>query len=123
MIQNTSNRYSPTFKAIKTISISDKYKQILHIIICEIEDFTNGNKLFKEIGKGMFSRVYQMNTFKNIIFKQTLSSDTYEAEEKALKLAPQKIKNSQKFIGRFFDDVRNEYFILTTRVSGKKSNP
>lgn len=123
MIQNTSNRYSPTFKAIKTISISDKYKQMLPSIICEIEDFTNGNKLFKEIGKGMFSRVYQMNTFKNIIFKQTLSSDTYEAEEKALKLAPQKIKNSQKFIGRFFDDVRNEYFILTTRVSGKKANP
>ena len=123
MIQNTYNKYSPTFKAIRTISISDKYKPIVPKIICEIENFTKSNKGFREIGEGMFSRVYQMNIIKNIVFKQTLGSDTYEVEEKALKMAPEKIKNSEKFIGRFFDDIKNEYFILTTRVSGKKANP
>lgn len=112
------------FQGIKLISISRDLEGSKESIISEIKTFAMSKTNATYIGSGVSANAYTLNKMPNIVLKKAFSKkETFEAEEKNIKLVPEYIKNSQKFVARAYDDIEGHYYILSTKVNGESPNP
>ena len=111
------------FKGLKFVSIADEFVPMQRLIKEQSERFISYGTGAIELGQGLFSKVYRLVNLNNIVIKQSLGTDTFEAEEKAMRKIPAALKTSQHFVARAINDSNGKYFILSTAVQGRSPNP
>ena len=122
-IQNKNINNSPSFKAVKILEISNKYKHLESTLLSEIKQFVKNRVNTDFIGSGVFSEVFRFNRLKDFVIKRPFGNDTLEQEAKALKEIPSTLPGSQQFVARAYDDDTYKYYLVSTKVDGDSPHP
>ena len=111
------------FKAVRLLSVGDKFKQLEPSLLEEITTFQSKKNNAKYLGQGLFSKVYELLKLPNIVIKESMGRDNFEQEDKGLKNAPESLQSSQQFVARAYDDETFKFYILSTMVKGESASP
>ena len=122
-IQNKNINNSPSFKAVKILEISNKYKHLEQNLLSEIKQFVKNGVNTDFIGSGVFSEVFRFNRLRDFVIKRPFGNDTLAQEANALKEIPATLPNSQQFVARAYDDDTYKYYLVSTMVDGDSPHP
>lgn len=116
--KNHKEQVTISFKAIQFLKIADKFKPIERDLLTETQKFITNGKGAKFLGRSLFSEVFNFVKFKDIVIKKPNLKDDFYQEIKALKAVSVSLTKSQHFVAQAYDDERDEYYLLSTKVEG-----
>ena len=118
IVQN-KKYYSPSFKKIIYKSYNPKYDSNKEPLRNEIDSFSkNPYSCAKFLGQGVCAKAYELDNFDDFVIKEATSKDDFSLEEKGLRLLDNEINNVQRFVARAYDDKKDKFYLLTTKING-----
>ena len=66
-VQNKNINNSPSFKAVKILEISNKYKHLESTLLSEIKQFVKNRSYATLVGNGVFSEVFRFIRLRDFV--------------------------------------------------------
>lgn len=118
------NFFFPSFGQIFFRDIDSNYENKKEQLEKELDIFSASKKNATLLGAGISAEAYSLKKMPEIVVKQPFDkTETFEDEQKNLKIFPKSLWESQQFVARAYDDEENCYYLLSTKVKGKSPDP
>lgn len=116
--------FIPNFGTILYKGVAPDFEAQKEVIKKELDIFSTSKNNAQPLGEGLSAKAYVLKKMPQIVVKQAFDkTETFEDEQNNLELVPRSLEDSQKFVARAYDDEENCFYLLSTKVDGKPSDP
>lgn len=119
---SASSVSSLSFGEIFFMDINPEYNNQIKEIKKATQAFSEDKNNSQFLGQGCFASAYAI--MPNIVLKKPLSrGEDFIKEGKNLKMIPEEITSTQKFVAALYDSEQNCDYLLSTKVDGVSASP